>query len=576
MSSDNNILIPDYLSIDYSTLKSKLQNEIRANNVFRDTNWEGSNITVLIELISYISELQTFLVNKMAKNLYFDTADIYENVHRISKLIGYDPSGYDSSRTTLTLTLSGGWSPGDQIYIPAWSTFNTSEDITYDSKRIDFATVKSYLETIPLSASTSLPYTIDISVVQGVPQQLSYSGDDLIDNEIILPFYNYAHNQSFDDETNPIQVYVNDVVWTRINDFYDDITETSEIVTDQVFKLEYDKYGRYKVVFSSLRELPVSTSTIDIYLLKSLGLNGSVGANTITEIRSDTTITNVTSSTAMNHSLITVTNSTATTGAAEIETIDDIKSNAKGFLRSQYRNVTKVDYISHLEQRSDVTVANVWGEQDIAPSGSIAEYNKVYVSTIPDTWTANIATSAQTVYNEETPSLSANVSIPISYYNAYKTKLRNHLEPRKMLTTYEQFQVPDIVYFYFDIGIRVRRAYSYNDVYQDVRNKLIYYFRTSNHDFNSTIHWLDIKNYLLDTSYVSTSNSFTNIVGVENLIFRDVDIANKTIYEPNNSGNYPQYTVSQYIGDNKLRPILLGNNQFPYLVIDITTFDEET
>jgi hypothetical protein len=95
---------------------------MQKSDTFKDYNYEGSNISMLIELITYLSELTTFYSNKIAKNSFPETSDIYQTVHTISSSIqGYNPKGYIAPNLTLTVTvaLSGGVYPGDQLFIPA-------------------------------------------------------------------------------------------------------------------------------------------------------------------------------------------------------------------------------------------------------------------------------------------------------------------------------------------------------------------------------------------------------------------------------------------------------------------------
>jgi len=99
-------LVPNYLSTDFSTLVTRLREQIRDSGKFTDINYEGSNLNILIELFAYIAELNTYYINKLAKNSFIDTADIYENVHRLSNLLGYNPKGYISSTGTVNITIS--------------------------------------------------------------------------------------------------------------------------------------------------------------------------------------------------------------------------------------------------------------------------------------------------------------------------------------------------------------------------------------------------------------------------------------------------------------------------------------
>jgi len=269
-------------------------------------------------------------------------------------------------------------------------------------------------------------------------------------------------------------------------------------------------------------------------------------------------------------------NSGVTTGQAAAEDANTIKSNAQTGLHAQFRNVTATDYISNLESRSDISVAQAWGEQDIAPSGNVNEFNKVYLSIIPTEWNSSTIGTADAWWNTDW-NVSAAIISPSGYNTAWQSTLKSYIEPRKMISAYEVFELPDLVYFSFEFGVRLKRLYSLALVQNDIKNKLIYYFRSVNQNFNSIINFNDIIEYLLDTTQVSPTDNFDNIRGVRNLNLRDLDV-NKIVYESNNISNYPQYveTSIEYTGENQLRKIQLGFNQFPILQSDAVVINEET
>jgi len=111
---------------------------------------------------------------------------------------------------------------------------------------------------------------------------------------------------------------------------------------DEVYKFEYDKYERYKLVFSTSRTVPDGDDEIVITVIKTLGTDGEVAAQTIT-VPDDNMIYNTATAGYMDTSTITVSNSAATFGSASPEIVDDIKDNAKGALHSQFRTVTAYD-----------------------------------------------------------------------------------------------------------------------------------------------------------------------------------------------------------------------------------------
>ena len=88
----------------------------------------------------------------------------------------------------------------------------------------------------------------------------------------------------------------------------------------------------------------------------------------------------------------------------------------------------------------------------------------------------------------------------------------------------------------------------------------------------------------MDSSNTSTTNNFTQVKGINNLIFRDVltytpDLSGGAtgIYDYNTDDNYPMFTRDDYDVDheNQLKPIKLGRNQFPKLSLGVCTFRNE-
>jgi hypothetical protein len=564
-------LVPEYLSLDFETLKARFKNLLSTSPIFRDYNYEGNNITILIELVSYIGDLTTYFLNKIAKNQYMETADLFETVHMLARLRGYQAQGYRSSRTTLSVRISAGdIFPGETLYIPAWKKIECPTLTDSNGETIKFSTVTYTTHTIP--ATASMPYTIGIPVRQGAIETFNYTGGDLIDNKINLPLENFDYDDDLEDDNVSVEVNVNGTTrWDRIADFYDELNAL--VIVDTVYALRYDKYQRYVLEFSSSRDVPAVGDSIEIILLKTLGKDGNVAANTITYLEpAEEFMQNLSPSGGpiwVDNTTLTLSNSAASIGGSDPDTVDTIKSNSEGTLNSQKRNVTALDYQNHLEERSDVIKAHVWGEQEIAPSGSVLEYNKVHISVVPDIWGSGTIT---------TTSPSAGVLAPAVFTDGYKTILATYLEPRKMLCAYEKFELPDLVYFQFDFGIKIKRTYNYASVATDVRAKLDYYFTSSLRSFNETISFTDIVDFIMDPTQVSDTSDFPQVAGIQNLIARDVRVITHTVYEPNTIGNYPQYTevVSTYVGSNRLRRILLGLNQFPMLHLTGCVFSEES
>lgn len=566
------ILTPDYLALDFNTALEKLKTELANNDTFKDYNFEGANITVLLELMSYFSDLNTFFVNKVAKNVYSETTDIYECANPLARQVGYEPKGKRSARIYANMTISNTHA-GDVLKVYPWKQFDSGRTTSIE-EAIKFSTIST--TEVTCTGTTTI---ISVPMRQGTVVNLTgFTGNDLVDNELVLPS-NYAYDEDLNDDLPSIQVSVNDEIWTRISDFYDDIDPLTNI--DNVYMFVYDRYERSKIVFNSSRNIPTTDDTINIVALESFGTDGSIGIDDAEvwifddeEVIEKTyeTLTTFLSNDTISLSLT----GTASVGAAEPETVDEVTTNAQSGLHAQFRNITSIDYMSHLEQRSDVIVANAWGEQDISPSGgSILEYNRIHLSTIPSEWNDNTIQTTTGVFTTDWGT-SASIIVPVLYSTTWKTELKEYLLPRKMISAYEVFNFPELIYFSFDFGVRIKRLFTFSSVQQDIIDKLIYYFRAVNQNFNSIINFNDINEYILNTSNVSPDNIFGNINGIRNLNMRDINISHN-VFEPNTIGNYPYWIESAYTGkDNQLRKIQLGLNQFPILSYDTLLIQEET
>lgn len=603
-----NTLTPNYVDMDFNTIKTNLQSLLATNPVFKDYDYEGSNITVIIELIAYLGMLNTYYMNMIAKNQYIPTSNMYETTHMLSQLGGYNPKGTTSAQTTITLTLSsaavsadiGPYGVDEQFIIDEWSKISCIGSIVDPTtgESIEFISMNppmSFLIDDVVNASGGT-YTVSLSAREGKVRRYDYTGSDVVENKIYLPFETFDYDDDLDDDVIPVQLYVNEIKWTRINDWFE-YTDTN----DNVYMLKYDKYQRYYIEFSDTRNKPINIDEISMYLLLSAGENGNIASELLT-VPTDDFIIRSSNGSSLSTSTYVLTNLTAAVGGSPPETVEEVKENTLGVIHSQYRNVTQNDYISHLETRSDIIVANVWGEQEQNPNGSVQDYNKVYISLVPSIWNSSTVVASAGLSATSTEMSTLPISA-ISYTPSWVEDISEYLKPRKILTCYEHYMVPELLYFTFTIGLKIKTNYSYVTVKNDVQSKLEYYFEEYNRSFNETISFIDITEYLLDSSITSPDNTFANIRGLRALIMRDVDIvvfstptpyyqsyatylqntadippASAGMYyestEVDSLGNhlYPYYVEGAFTTDNKLRTLQLGHKQFPQVFMTNNTF----
>lgn len=556
--------IENYLSLDFNTFIEEAKKILSESDTFKDYNYEGSNISVLIELLAYHMDLNTYYQNQIAKNLFIDTSTIYNTTHRIANLIGYRAKGYIAAYAEVTITIDGEWvNENDQIFVPKYTKFATEDGI-------DFVTTKDKI--VRVYPYTSGDFSFDVGLKQGSLDRQEFDGTDLIDYQYFLPTRKYDHDDNRLNNEISSRVYVNDTEWVKTDAFYNNMSEYQ--TKENVFLLNFTKNRQYAIEFSQSLNWPRKTDLVTVDLIETLGSGGSVGKNEINTIDEEK-IVNITSGQTIPLDGISVINEESSRGGVDPQTIEDLKEQSRTNINSQFRCVTKYDYRNFLELRESIDAANVWGEKEIAPSGNTQEYNKMYISVIPYEWGSSTITRELSTWNAA-EDVNVDIYNTVQYSESFKKDISEYIEPRKLMNLFEIFELPDLVYFYFEIGLKLKRTYDINNVANDVKNKLLYYFHSTNREFGEVIDFREVEEYILDMSNVSTTDNFRRVAGIRYLTFREVE----TNHVINNylSDSYPQYyditAFDDYI-DNTLRPVKLGQNQFPQITRDSIIIRDE-
>ena len=89
-----------YTGFDAQSMRDLIIDRLNNDNTinFTDQNFEGSNISALIDIIAYSYHTLLFYLNQTSSESNFNDADLYENINRIVKLIDYKPVGKQKKR----------------------------------------------------------------------------------------------------------------------------------------------------------------------------------------------------------------------------------------------------------------------------------------------------------------------------------------------------------------------------------------------------------------------------------------------------------------------------------------------
>jgi hypothetical protein len=357
------------LTFDALSMKAFLKDRLNQAGVWTDQNYEGSNISTMIDIISYTFNSLLFYLNKTSTESLFTDAQIYENMNRIVKMLDYKPIGYQSS--VLSFLMSVDYiEPTNQIRtytIPRYTyidvngiPFSFNEDITFSK------TTEDKEDLIDLSNQKLL--------FQGKFQEFPTYEATGQENEIV--FLTVGQN-IFIDHFN-IHVYVK-----RLGGGWKQWQQTPSLYLEnsisEKFEARLNENKTYEIKFgNNINGVKLNDGDlIAIYYLESSGEDGVIGPEMLndkpllpfnsaryTDITNDDTEDQYDFLTDFN--TITLINSTPSTYISPEESVESIRQNAPGIFRTQYRLVTSQDYGNYIRTNfanliHDVSVANNWG-----------------------------------------------------------------------------------------------------------------------------------------------------------------------------------------------------------------------
>ena len=102
MASNSSIVLS---SLDFDTLKQNFKEYLKTQSVLKDYDYDGSSISVLLDVMAYNSFLNSFYLNMVAAEMFLDTAQKYDSVISHAKELNYLPRSSRSSAANVSLTL---------------------------------------------------------------------------------------------------------------------------------------------------------------------------------------------------------------------------------------------------------------------------------------------------------------------------------------------------------------------------------------------------------------------------------------------------------------------------------------
>ena len=351
--------------LDFDIIKQNLKTFLNQQSEFTDYDFEGSGLSVLLDILAYNTHYQAYYLNMIANEAFMDTALLRDSVVSHAKTLGYVPYSRKAPRAIINFTANTNSNASATLTIPKGFRF-LSNDI--DGVSYAFVTLS---DTTVTKSNTNFSF-INLPIHEGQ-----------------LVTYSYTHNEA----TNPKQVFTlpdNSVdtstlavtvqpsatnteisVYTLASDASNTTTQS------QVFYLQEGKAQQYQIYFGDnvIGKKLADGSVVNITYLVTNGEAANKANNFVaTETLTDSLNNNITD--------FDITPVSEAAGGAERESVDNVKFAAPLQYTTQNRLVTFSDYEAYITKNyPSVDSVSVWGGEDETPPS----FGVVYVALKPKT-----------------------------------------------------------------------------------------------------------------------------------------------------------------------------------------------
>jgi len=339
------------VNLDFTSLKESFKTYPKTQNTFKDYDFEGSNINVLLDVLSYNTYMNTFYLNMIGNEMFLDSAQLRESVISRAKELNYTPRSFKSARATVTLTIQTDGSVAS-VTMPKGTTFNTR----VGSNTFTFSTDENKV----ISGANSTFVSNEIVIYEG-----QYVNDTFTVNNSDTSQRFMLSNPTIDTDSLTVTVLEDNgaeiLSYLRATSLFD------KQANSQIFFVQGAENDKYEVLFGDgvLGRKPKDNSIVvcEYRICKGELPNGAF------KFTSDGAI--------QTFSNVAVTTVSAAAQGAIHESIESVKFNAPRYFTTQERAITAEDYRNLLLLNfPEINAVSVYGGEEAVPP----VFGKVFIA----------------------------------------------------------------------------------------------------------------------------------------------------------------------------------------------------
>jgi len=363
----------NFANLDFDQVKTTLKEYLQSNSNFTDYNFEGSNLSTVLDVLAYNTYITSYNANMVANEVFIDSATLRENVVALARNIGYLPRSRTAARATVTFFVDC----SNITPAPSNLTLNKGPVAATSSAFGNSSLVFSICEDITVPVKDGIARFNNISIYEGTLLNSEFTNSAANPNQrFILP------NTGIDTSLIKIKVKNNSFSTAGVKyssqDSLFDITPLSK-----VFFLQEIDDERYEIFFGDgIFGTKLSEgNVVEVDYIVSSGDGGNAVRNF--QFAGKLTYTRNATEYTVSSGVSLLTTGLPASGGEQIESVDSIKKFAPRIYASQNRALTSNDYESLIPTKiyPETESISVFGGEDLVPP----QYGKVFISIKPRT-----------------------------------------------------------------------------------------------------------------------------------------------------------------------------------------------
>ena len=365
--------LANYANLDFDQVKTTLRDYLKSNSNFTDYDFEGSNLSTILDVLAYNTYISSYNANMVANEVFIDSATLRENIVSLARNIGYVPRSRKSARAVVSFSVD------TSNITPTPATLTLHKGIVATSSGSFGNTSNNFciLDDISVPVFNNIANFNDISIYEGTLLSSNFTYSTRVPNQkFILP------NTGVD--TSLISVTVKNNENSSASTKYSNQDSLFDIGGDsKVYFLQEISDERYELFFGdnifgkALEEGNYITAN---YIVSNGDSGNGVSSFTFSG-RLSYTRNSITYNVTDGISLITT--DLGASGGDTIESVESIRRYAPRIYASQNRALTADDYETLIPTRiyPETESISVFGGEELVPP----QYGKVFISIKPRT-----------------------------------------------------------------------------------------------------------------------------------------------------------------------------------------------